>query len=384
MKLTRTIKLKLNIPETELLPTIQEYTKAYNFVCQQGWQDKDYNAISLHNKTYKIVRKQFNLPSQLAISSRTKAVESLKSVKSKKKKVSCPHSKQASIRYDKNSITIWFEKECISILTIDGRKKYPIQIPEYFKQYITWKKCSADIFIRNHTVFLNIVVSTEKTDIPKKDTYIGIDRGIKKIAVTSEKQFFSGSKIKHITNKHEKLKSSLQSKGTKSAKRHLKKLSKKVNRFRADVNHCISKQIIQSIDQGSTIIIENLKGIRQTVRLRKKQRRELHKWNFYQFEQFLKYKGEEKGIKVEYVSARYTSQKCSKCGHISRSNRKNQSQFKCSQCSYQLNADLNAAFNIKNNYLDSISYPGGAAVNQPIVVSSLKDSYKPVPSGTGS
>ena len=226
--------------------------------------------------------------------------------------------------------------------------------------------------IRNHIVFLNIVMSTDKTDIPKKDIYIGIDRGIKKIAVTSEKQFFNGSQIKRITDKYEKLKSKLQSKGTKSAKRHLKKLSKKVNRFRRDVNHCIAKEIIQSTEEGSTIILENLTGIRQNVRFRKKQRTELHKWNFYQFEQFLKYKAEEKGIQVEYVSARYTSQKCSQCGHISRSNRKNQSQFKCSQCSYQLNADLNAAFNIKQNYLDSISYPSKAVVNQPIVASSTR------------
>ena len=374
MKLTRTIKLKLNIPESEILPTIQAYTKAYNLICQQGWQDSDYNAISLHKKTYYFVREQFNLPSQLAISARSKAVESLKSVRSKiikKQKATQPVSKQSSIRYDKNSITIWFDKEKISLLTISGRKKFSIQVPEYFKQYITWKKCSTDLFIRNHTVFLNIAVSTEKTDISTNDHYVGIDRGIKKIAITSEKQFFSGSEIKRITDKHEKLKSKLQSKGTKSAKRHLKKLSKKVNRYRRDVNHCFAKQIVESVIPGSTIILEDLTGIRQNVRLRKKQRTEVHKWNFYQFEQFLKYKAEEKGIQVEYVSARYTSQKCSKCGYISRSNRKNQSQFKCVKCGYQLNADLNAAFNIRQNYLDSISYLSRAVVNQPIVASSF-------------
>jgi putative transposase len=374
MKITRTIKLKLNIPESEILSTVQAYTKAYNLICQQGWQDKDYNAISLHHKTYKNVRKQFNLPAQLAISARTKATESLKSVRSriiKKQKATQPNSKQCSIRYDKNSITIWFDKEKISLLTVNGRKKYSIRVPDYFKQYITWNKCSAELMIRNHTVFLNITVSTEKTDIPQTDTYVGIDRGIKKIAVTSEKQFFNGSQIKRITDKYEKNKSKLQSKGTKSAKRHLKKLSKKVNRFRRDVNHCIAKQIVKSVKPGSTIILEDLAGIRQNVRLRKKQRTELNKWNFYQFEQFLKYKAEEKGIKVEHVSARYTSQKCSKCGYISRSNRKSQSQFKCTKCSYQLNADLNAAFNIKKNYLDSISYLGRVVVNQPIVTSSV-------------
>ncbi len=373
MKLIRTIKLKLDISEIEMLPTIGAYAQAYNYVCQRGWQDNDYNAISLHHKTYRTTREQFNLPSQLAISARTKAAETLKSIRTKRKKkqkVSCPVAKHISIRYYKKSITIKFEEGFISILTIDGRKKYPIQVPNHFKRYITWDIRSAELIIRNHTVFLHIAVSIEKTNIPKIDTYVGIDRGIKKIAVTSEKQFFNGSEIKRITDKYEKLKSKLQSKGTKSAKRHLKKLSKKVNSYRRDVNHCIAKQIIQSVNPGSTIILEDLTGIRQNVRLRKKQRTELHKWNFYQFEQFLKYKAEEKGIQIKYVSARYTSQKCSKCGHISRSNRKNQSQFKCTKCSYQLNADLNAAFNIKQNYLDSISYLSRAVVNQPIVASS--------------
>jgi putative transposase len=374
MKLIRTIKLKLNIPKSEILPTIKAYTKAYNFVCKQGFINNDYNGISLHNKTYFKTREKFNLPSQLAISARTKATESLKSIKTKRKnkqKVSQPISKQCSIRYDKNSITIWFDKEKISMLTINGRKRYKINIPQYFKQYINWKKCSSELFIRKHKIFLNIVVEKEITDIPSNNTYIGIDRGIKKIAVTSEKVFFSGSKIKQVTDRYEKIRSKLQAVGTKSAKRHLKKISKKVNCFRRDVNHCVSKQIVESIKPGSTIILEKLTGIRQNTRLRKKQRTELHKWNFHQFEQFLKYKADNKGINVEYVSAKYTSQKCSSCGHISRSNRKSQCQFKCKKCGYELNADLNASFNIRNNYLDAISYQDRASVNKPIVSGSL-------------
>jgi putative transposase len=100
--------------------------------------------------------------------------------------------------------------------------------------------------------------------------------------------------------------------------------------------------------------------------MRKKQRRDLHNWNFYQLEQFITYKAQAKGIKVEYVDSRYTSQKCSRCGYISRSNRQFQSIFKCKQCGFSLNADLNAARNIRQNYLDAICYPGKAVVNQPI------------------
>ena len=99
--------------------------------------------------------------------------------------------------------------------------------------------------------------------------------------------------------------------------------------------------------------------------MRKKQRKESNKWNFFQFEQFLTYKAMAKGINIEFVPARYTSQKCSGCGEIRKSNRKFQSLYVCNQCGLSLNADLNASRNIVQNYLDSISYPNMASVNKP-------------------
>jgi IS605 OrfB family transposase len=161
----------------------------------------------------------------------------------------------------------------------------------------------------------------------------------------------------------------LQACGTRSAKRHLQRLSKKENRFRKDVNHCISKKIVWGLPIGSTIIIENLKYIRERCKQRKKQRGEFHNWSFYQLEQFLIYKAEAHSCRVVYIDPRYTSQKCSKCGHTCKVNRQNQTQFKCVHCGYTLNADLNASFNIRNNYLDSIGHPSRASVNRPIVSS---------------
>lgn len=46
------------------------------------------------------------------------------------------------------------------------------------------------------------------------------------------------------------------------------------------------------------------------------------------------------------VDAKFTSQKCNVCSHTDKSNRLNQSQFKCVKCGHQQNADLNAAKNI--------------------------------------
>lgn len=368
MKLTRVIKLKLNIPIEIIKPTVEAYTKAFNSVCQVGWNDNDSNGVSLHNKTYSDTREY--LPSQLAVSARMKATEAIKAVKTrlkKKLKATCPQAKQASIRYDARSYNVWFNRNELSLLTIGGRIKILVSVPEYFKQYIGWKRCSADLFIRKNKVFLNIIFSKEVSDPESTDKVVGIDRGIKKLAVTSENQFFGGGQVTKVSKRYEKIRGALQSCGSKSAKRHLQKISKKENRFRSDTNHVITKRIVESLESGTVIALEDLTGIRQNVRLRKKQRKDLHKWNFFQFEQFLTYKAEARGMTIEYVDARYTSQKCSVCGYISRSNRQHQAIFKCKHCGFSLNADLNASRNIKQNYLDAICSPGSGSVNNRIV-----------------
>jgi len=364
----RTVKIKLNINPDEIRPTLIAYTKAFNYVCQIGWEDKDYNKFSLQQKTYRKIRNY--LPSNLAITAIAKAADALKSTKARLKrnqKVNCPKSNQCSIRLNQRSYNIWFDKNRISLLTIDGRKKFPIVVPEYFKQYLDWRRKSAELFLRGNDVFLHVIFEKEITGISSNGKVVGIDRGINKLAVTSNNQFFSGGHIKHVSERYERLRSKLQSCGSKSAKRHLCKLFKKENRFRADVNHVVSKQIVQYLEPGTTVVLEDLKYIRQNSKLRKTQRKKLHKWGFFQLEQFITYKAEAKGIQVKHINSRYTSQKCSRCGYISRSNRKSQSVFKCKQCGFSLNADLNASRNIRQNYLDAIGYPDRAVANQPIV-----------------
>ena len=374
MNLIRSISVKLNVPNgDDLLDTFNKYTQAYNTVCKIGWDSKEFNGVRLHFLSYPVIRE--SLPSQLAISARMKATESLKSVRVKlkqKKKASCPKSNMCSIRLDANSYNVWFDKNEVSILTTKGRQRFKFQSYEYFEQFLDWKRKSADLIYNKGKILLVFIFEKVIPDNQTtSDTFVGVDRGIRRISVTSNKIFFGGGRVKTVSNRYQRLRSSLQSCGTRSAKRHLVRSAHKENRFRRDENHCISKKIVQSLPVGSTIILEDLKYIRERCKHRKNQGGEFHSWSFYQLEQFIVYKAAAKGISVVYVDPRYTSQKCSKCGHISRSNRKNQTQFKCTKCGYTLNADLNASFNIKNNYLDSIRHPSRAPVNEPIVSSSL-------------
>lgn len=368
MILKRTVKLKLNVEKDILLPTFKAYTDSYNYICTVGFKNKNFNKIELHNKTYAYCRTQFKLPAELASQSREQASESIKSVlvlsKKKNKKCKCPKSKLTSIRLTKNSFNVWFDKSEVSILTLNGRLRCKVVLPDYFQQYFSWRRKGATLSVKKGYIFLNIVFEKEVEDIqPDNSNILGIDRGIINIATLSNGTIYSGERIFKIKKRYQTIRAKLQSNGSKSAKRHLKRLSLKENRFVTDANHCISKYIVKNCDKGTIIVLEKLTGIREnSKKLRKAERSKINSWSFYQLEQFLTYKALAKGCSVQHVDARYTSQKCSICGHTVKGNRTTQSHFKCKKCGYECNADLNAAINIANNFR--------ASVNKPIVASS--------------
>ena len=381
MKQIRTVKVQLKVDKDMFKSTLDAYANAFNFVCRTAWDNQEFNGVRLHHLTYKQVRADTGLKSQLAISARAKATEALAGVlarKKKGKKVSCPQSSRCAIRYDDRSLTVDFANNSINILTLTGRVRLPIFVPKHFQQYLSWKRCSADLFQVKDKTYLHIVFEKECDDVEPSGKMVGIDRGVKKLAVVSDNRFFGGGRIKQLSERYERLRGQLQSKKSHSAKIHLKKLSRCERLMRKDINHCITKRIVEGLEEGTTIVLEKLTGIRGGARrltqeqraegkktLCKPVRKQVNKWSFFQFEQFLTYKAMAKGCRVVYVDARYTSQRCSKCGHIHKHNRQCQSLFKCRNCGFQLNADLNGSRNIVLKYLDASGYPDWANVNLP-------------------
>jgi IS605 OrfB family transposase len=344
--------------------TIEQYTWAFNEVCKVGWGQNTSNGSKLHDATYYTHRANTSLPSQLVCAARVKASEALKSAFAKKRKkqmLSCPQSKQCVIRYDARSYTIWFERNEVSIVTLKGRVKLSFCLPEYYQQYLSWKPTSADLVKdRIGRWWLHVVMETSTPKFNPTDETVGVDLGIANPATDSNNNFYGEERWKEVEERVFELQRRLQKKGTKSAKRHLKKLSGRRRRFQKNCDHVLSKRLIQSVKPGATLVFEDLTNIRGSAKQRKAQRRRFHSWSFAQFQAFVTYKAEARGIKVDYVDPRYTSQKCSQCGHIDRKNRPTQSDFKCKKCGYETHADYNAATNIRADYLR-------AAVNQPIV-----------------
>lgn len=176
---------------------------------------------------------------------------------------------------------------------------------------------------------------------------LGVDLGVKNIACDSKGETFSADRIDAARRRYDRLKRQLQRRATKSAKRHLKKISGREARFRRNTNHVIAKKLVAKAQRHrASIALEDLKGIRSRTTVRKRQRRRHHSWAFHQLRQFVSYKAALAGVPVEIVDARGTSRTCSSCGHEARANRKTRDDFVCKACGYAVPADHNAAVNI--------------------------------------
>ena len=255
------------------------------------------------------------------------------------KPVQCPRNEIACIRYDQRSYWVKWNTSTCSFATTNGRIELPFSVPAHLIHYVGHTTCSADLCYRKGRFTLHIVVSIPQPNIPQNDTVIGIDLGLARPAVTSEHVFLGERRWQEQERRILRAKRKLQAKGTKSAKRHLKKLSGKLFRQRRDHDHVLSKRIVQNAPRGSTLVFENLKDIRATSYLgRSKQKknvetkRRFHSWSFAQLHTFVAYKAEARGVNVVKIDPRHTSQTYSKCGHQHRSNRRSQ------VCSSAMNA----------------------------------------------
>ena len=203
--------------------------------------------------------------------------------------------------------------------------------------------------------FLHIPVAFDVTKLNNSQInhVVGIDRGLRFIATCYDEKgktlFVNGKKVLETRRKYKKLRAELQAKGTKSAKKRLKKIGQRENRWMTDVNHQLSKTLVNHYGANTLFVLENLVNVRfATENVAKKQRYEQVSWAFYQLAQFLTYKAHLAGSEVVQVSAKYTSQRCPKCGRIWKNNRNHDKHlYVCDRCGYSSNDDRIGAMNIQ-------------------------------------
>ena len=362
----KTLQIKL-LPDEEqkqaLVDTFVAFNEACDFASKIAFEKKLYNKVFLQRIVYRDIREKFNLAAQLAVRVIAKVVETYKADRT----TFHVFRDFGSIVYDPRILSFKGIDQ-ISVSTVHGRIRIPITIGKYRKIPFERIRGQCDLVRKNKLFYLMVAVETPEEAIIKPENIMGVDMGIVNIAVDSTGKYYSGDQINEVREHNADLRSRLQSVGSKSAKRHLKKLSGRESRFARDTNHVISKEIVQKAKgTSSAIAIEDLDGIRMRTTVRKGKRYIHNSWAFHQIRLFVEYKAREAGIPVIVIDPHNTSRECPICHTIDRKNRPERSLFRCISCGFEGEADFIASLNIRNR----------AAVNQPIAAGAIFDHIDP-------
>jgi putative transposase len=328
-----------------LCETVERFNEAADWLAGLAFDRKLSNKIELQRIAYRELRERFSLSAQMAVRCIAQVCEAYKRDKSIKPRFR-PH---AAMPFDQRMMS-FKDVDRASLLTLTGRVSVPMLIGKDQAERIGYPKGQADLVLRGDgRWFLLVTVDVPAdTSVPATD-FVGVDLGIANIATDSDGNQHSGKDVERARRKHNLQRKRLKRKGTKGAKKKLRRMKGKEARFRRHVNHSISKAIVENAkgtERG--IALEDLKGIRERITARGTDaRNRLSGWSFAQLYGFVSYKAELAGVAVVTVDPRNTSRTCAACGHCVKSNRKSQAEFACKACGHRAHADRNAALNIR-------------------------------------
>lgn len=360
---TSKIQIKPTDEQVEILTqTMIQIRKALNYISKYVYDNNCLKQAELNKATYTHLREKFGLKSQMAQSVMKTVIAKYKTNKSNGHDFTLVQFK--NLEYDlvfNRDYSLKLGK--FSINSLNGRLKIPYEakgMEKYFDGSYSFG--TAKLVYKYKKYFLHIPMTKEyqQTTPFKINKIVGIDLGINFVATTYDSfgktTFFSGKQVKQKRGHYKILRKNLQMRGTKSAKRRIKSIGSRENRWISDLNHSITKALVDRYGANTLFVLEDLTGIRtSTEKVNINNRYVSVSWAFYQFRKYLEYKAQTNNSMVIAVNPKYTSQQCPKCGHIEKANRnKKQHIFCCKNCSYTSNDDRIGAMNLWNKGIQYI------------------------------
>jgi IS605 OrfB family transposase len=347
------------------------YLEAANWLSEIIYQRQLIQSpVKLHGEFYSTIRGMFDLPSQVVCSLFRAVVGSYKAARKKKHKL---------IVYKKQSVPLCWTKD----FNITERKGFTVfNVPSIYqsKSIPEGKWCDSKLKKIGKSWYICLCVKVKIPEPKSSGVVAGIDSGIKNICTvwTPKKTLFvSGSSLNEKRKRIRQVRSKVASVGTPSSKKLLKRLSQKESSVTQQHLHVVSRRLVDFAEQMnvSTLVFEDLRGIRKgsekkAKRMSKENRATISRWPFAQLQFYVEYKAAAKGISVEYVDPKFTSQECSVCGYVHKSNRKG-IDFICKNCGHQDHADRNGAINIASRSIPRGYTHEERAVVNPLIVADI-------------
>lgn len=389
MDVTLTEQIKLTFPsdgqrkeaERAFSAVTKRYAEACTYVsCYYFEHNCTGSVIDLHKVLYTDVRASYGLKSQMAISVFKTVLARYKTVGELMKQETVTYTVDGRHDTFRKSLD-WLQKpvvfrrpqadlvrgrdwgftagmEMVSVNTLGKRIKCTYQCrPDSRLFDPAWKHGGAKLVFhdadRNWYLHISVTKAFPDTGRSRITEIYGHDCGLVNLVTScgdnGETVFQDGQDVRRIKERYARTRASLQAKGTKGARRVLKRISGRENRMMSDVNHRISKTLVSGCRAGVLHVFEDLSGVSfQNLEDRNTSGRyELRSWTFYSLEMKTAYKAAMRRGAILKVDPRYTSQKCPGCGTIDKTARNHsQHRYTCKHCGRVYNDDEVAAKNL--------------------------------------
>jgi putative transposase len=306
--ITAKLKLIATPDQFAALRTVQlAYRDALNAVSRYAFsQGKTSNVTRLHKGMYAELRARYHLPSQLACSVERQVAATYKglwtklkkNVEHRRKKITKKRFKglDKPPKYSSPTVQYTYERDytfqCdsrVSIGTLNGRTSIPYQGYDKHVALIRQGATIGDARLwydkpkKTFYFLVSLSIDVSEPTCEQFTEVVGVDVGIRYLAVTSTSTgkagFHPGKRVRHKANHYARLRKRLQKKGTRGAKRRLRRIEQRERRLKMQANHTIAKQIIQQ-HPHTLIGLEQLTDIQERTKRKKRRSKKTAKGLF--------------------------------------------------------------------------------------------------------
>ncbi len=338
--------------------TVDEWLDGCNTASNLVWENK-HTQSGVRSIAKNTVQRETGLNSQHSILACHEVASSIQSCIERRKqgeRATQPHFTSKSITYDRRTLTVFPEREQVSLTVLDDHSRVnadlalPSEEDGYQYQYLDneeWEYTESTLHYRDGEWDLYLGYRKKKPEneaTTQNGTVLCVDLGVNQTAVTSTTRFFSAGKLNHTRREFENTRGSLQEYGTQSAHRTLQEVSGREDEYVKHVLQSVANGIVEEAleHECDGIVFEKLDGIRDRL-----PSADWHsKWAFRKLKDFVEYNPEEDGMFVDTVNPKNTSKRCNECGCVHDDNRY-QDEFECQRCGKQNHADYNAVVRLR-------------------------------------
>ena len=246
-----------------LQATLRRMNEACDWISAQAWSERSFRQYDIHRLCYHEARARFGLCAQATVRCIAKVSDAYKL----DRKTCRTFRTESSCAFDQRILHWYFTDGTVSIWTIAGRQRIRLVCGEHQVAMLSHCRSQSELCLVRGKFYLAAPCDVAEEPLAEVEKFLGVDLGVANLATTSDGTRYSGDAVEVVRQKYHRTRKSLGHKMSgkrstrRNARRAMRRIGNREQRFHRHQNHCISKQIVACAKgNGLGIAIEDLKA----------------------------------------------------------------------------------------------------------------------------